>query len=105
MVAHCARGNRRIFPDSLGKIADLNFIVGTKNHGAFNRIAEFANVTRPFILRKQRAHFRGKAEYTASATIAGTSQKKVGQEGNIFRAFTQWRQLDGNYIQPMRSEE
>lgn len=35
----------------------------------------------------------------ASTTVAGTSQEKVGHERNVFRAFTQWRQLDGNYIQ------
>jgi hypothetical protein len=49
-------------------------------------------------LRKKLPHFRGRADHAASTTVAGTSQEKVGQEKNVFRAFTQWR-LDGNYIQ------
>jgi hypothetical protein len=44
MIGQSARGNRRIFQDSLRKIADLNFIIGSENHGAFNRIAEFGTL-------------------------------------------------------------
>src|SRR6478736_3928981 len=89
VISERTRRGRCTFPDSFGKVVHLDLRIRSKHYGSFNGILQFAYVSWPFVLLDQFPRLWSHAEDSAFATLAGTGEKEICQQRNIFAAFAE----------------
>ncbi|OQA34179.1 MAG: hypothetical protein BWY57_00641 [Betaproteobacteria bacterium ADurb.Bin341] len=83
---------------NLGRIQPL-FV--RHQHGAFEDIAQFADISRPGISAQDRQGPRREAAFLAAGLFRNLRQQVVAQHGNIGTPFTQGRQCQRQNVQPI----
>ncbi len=81
------------------EVRHLNLIGVAHEHGALQRVLQFANVARPGILHHGLQRGRGESGYRSSIARSITRQEMRGQRGNIFATFAQGGHMDLDRVQ------
>ncbi len=71
------------------------------NHGALDRVAQFADIARPGIIVELIEHRFADCGDFADVFVAHLGQQKLHQSGNVFFVFAQRRHVDVEYVEPV----
>ena len=76
---------------------DVDHVLTPESHRALDTVLEFTYVSRPFVLQHVT---HGSLCNLNRQTGREAIGKPVQESGDVGLAFTQWRQMDGYYVQP-----
>src|SRR6185436_8626500 len=81
------------------QVADAKLLVLVHQNGAADDGAELSDVTGPAV-GGERAFRHGRDAREATAELAGGERQEVrGQDRDVPRSFTQWREVNGDRVQ------
>src|SRR3989454_8653032 len=101
---------RQLQPDSLDDLfgaavfrqqVAIHVLLGGEHDGALDDIFKFTDVARPVVVHQEFHSGSGEAPLRLCIFLAVTPEKVVDQQGNIFLAVAQRRQVDGNNVEPV----